>query len=40
MDAKTMLNQALDIHYEIMVKQEQISAIQDSIMSLSVPLGL
>ena len=38
MDAKTMLNQALDIHYEIMVKQEQISAIQDSIMSLSVPL--
>ena len=33
-----MLNQALDIHYEIMVKQEQISAIQDSIMSLSVPL--
>ena len=34
MDAKSILNQVFDLHYEIMVKREQISAIHDSIMSL------
>ena len=38
MAAKSLLNQVFDLHYEIMVKREQISAIHDSIMSLSLPL--
>lgn len=38
MKAKSILNQAYALHSEIVVKREQISAIQDSIMSLSVPM--
>ena len=38
MKAKSILNQAYVIHSEIVIKREQISAIHDSIMSITEPL--